>query len=113
MAFEEIHLPNSFSRESMVGFLSPYEFFCEAEMIAELIKSYRGVYCIRCREPISVSARVARMKDESTQTVIDGPYKFVARCRLCRHEAIYAVGDVRTFDGEPRKLTSKARAAGA
>jgi hypothetical protein len=82
-------------------------------MIAELMKSYRGVVCVWCREPIAVSARVARLLDgfESEQT--NPPHAFIARCKLCEQENIYSIADVRTFDGEPRRKSPKARAAGS
>ena len=77
-------------------------------MIVEAIKEYRAVPCRRCNEPIPVSSKVVRLQDQS-----DAPGGFVARCRVCEHESVYAIRDVQKFDGEPRKRISRGRAARA
>lgn len=80
-------------------------------MIAELARSFRGVPCGRCNAPIAVSAKVVSPADEPEDDDIHTPHTFIARCRLCEHEDIYAVTAVRTFDRHPR--SRKARAASA
>ena len=76
-------------------------------MIAELMKNYRAVLCIRC------SAKVVSLQDEFEFNETDAPGGFVARCRVCEHESVYAIRNVQRFDGEPRKRVSRAWAAGA
>jgi hypothetical protein len=81
-------------------------------MIAELIRSYRGVLCSRCRQPIPVSAKIASLQDEHEHRETQAPHAFTLRCRFCEEEGIYAIGDVRILDGEPRLRVLRARAAG-
>ncbi len=80
-------------------------------MIAELMKSYHGVSCAWCREPIAVSAKVASLRDQ-LEFEETNPRAFIARCKLCECENIYSIADVQTFDGVKRS-SKKSRAAGA
>lgn len=81
-------------------------------MIAELIRSYCGVCCRWCREPIPVSERVVILQD-AVRSEANLPHTFVARCKLCEYESIYTISDLQRFEGEPRKRASRAKAAGA
>jgi len=81
-------------------------------MIA-LMKSYSGVCCIQCREPIPVSAKVVSLQDQVVSKENYVPHAFVVRCRSCECENMYSIADVEVFEGEPRKRRSKARSAGA
>jgi len=82
-------------------------------MITELMKSYRAVLCSRCNEPIPASSRVVSLLDEIEHIDTNVPHKFIARCKLCGYESVYAISDVQRFDGEPRNRNSRARAARA
>ena len=81
-------------------------------MISELMKNYYGVLCRRCNEPIPVSPKV-RLQDEFECSRTDAPGGFVARCRVCEHENVYTITQLRSFEGEPRNRTARRRAAGA
>jgi hypothetical protein len=82
-------------------------------MIAELVKSYQGVSCLRCREPIAVSARIASLREELECEDREVLRTFIARCRGCEYEDIYPVAAVQRFDGEPRRRSIRTRSAGA
>jgi RNase P subunit RPR2 len=82
-------------------------------MIAELTKSYRAVTCSYCNEPIPVPSRVVTLQDELHGGEANLPRTFTARCKMCEYESVYAIDDVRSFDGEPRMRTPRARAARA
>jgi hypothetical protein len=82
-------------------------------MIAELAKTYRGVSCVRCREPIPVSAKVASLEDELEYKETNTIRTFAVRCRLCEQENIYSVADLEIFEGAPRDRILKTRAARA
>jgi hypothetical protein len=79
-------------------------------MISELMRSYRGVLCRRCNEPIPVLPKVFSLQDEFEYSKTEAPGGFVARCRVCEHENVYAIKQLKTFDGEPRSRNAKRRA---
>ena len=79
-------------------------------MIAELKKSYRGVLCLRCGEPIPISAKVANLQDELKYADPNASHTFIARCGLCESESVYSSKDLKKFDGEPRKRARRPRA---
>jgi hypothetical protein len=79
-------------------------------VIVEL-KSYRGVSCFRCGEPIPVSAKVMSLQHETEHGGANGAYAFAVRCKICESESVYVISDILTFDGEPSTRRRKARAA--
>lgn len=81
-------------------------------MIAEIAKDYRGVLCRRCREPIPISVKVASLHDEIEASEPSAPHAFVARCRMCDGESVYAMGEIQVIEGTPPARRLRARAAG-
>jgi len=75
-------------------------------MISDL-NSYRGVSCLRCGEPIPVSARVVSLQDEIAYGEMPASHTFTARCRLCESESMYVIKHLRKFFGEPRSRVSR------
>ena len=65
-------------------------------MIAELMKRYVGVACHWCREPISLSAKVANLLEKIADSEANSPRAFVARCKFCEYESVYTVSDVQS-----------------
>jgi hypothetical protein len=73
-------------------------------MIAEA-KCYRGVICIHCHQPTPLTsaadhkAQKHKRREEDEFDILSTPL----RCYWCHGEAIYAITDVREFEGSPRK----------
>ena len=81
-------------------------------MVAGVTKNYRGVRCVRCREPIAVCATVVSLQEKAEYGQSNEPHTFTARCRVCEHENIYSMSDIQVFVGEPRQnLRSRAASA--
>ena len=77
----------------------------------QLITNFRGVLCLRCRMPIPVSSRVVSFLNEGEYRESTRSHTFTTRCKLCEHESIYSVADVRIFDGDPRMRSWEAGAS--
>jgi hypothetical protein len=84
-------------------------------MIAEADKQqYRGVLCIHCRQPIPLSASLARKEKELKESEPNEMNEltsrsFNLRCRVCHGEALYTESDTIDCDGAPRVRKSPVR----
>jgi hypothetical protein len=79
----------------------------EVQVIAALIKGYRGVSCVWCGEAFAVSTSVMRLEDKLESEDANLPRSFIARCKVCRCENVYSTAAIETFEGEPKKASSK------
>ncbi len=88
-------------------------------MILEAKQQYRGVLCLRCRQPIPLSRfaageecgfrpQEASGRDESTVLSFTVS-SFTLRCRVCEGEGLYTALDVIDCNGTPRIRSSQAR----
>jgi hypothetical protein len=76
-------------------------------------RSYRGVRCLSCRQPIPLPAILIKMDSTLTSkapdSVHDHPTRvFSLRCRACEREKPYRASDILDFEGEPRTRVSRA-----
>jgi len=75
-------------------------------MVAELVKIYHGVLCLKCGTPIPVSERVVSLT-ERDDAEINGPHTFLCRCIQCLAQNRYLATNIRVFTGEPTKRRSR------
>jgi hypothetical protein len=78
-------------------------------VIAELRKSYRGVSCLTCSEPIAVSSSLVGLQDDIDSGNANSRRTFLSRCSMCDRQNRYSIADVRTFEGESHKVRSRHR----
>jgi hypothetical protein len=69
-------------------------------------RSYRGVKCLYCRQPIPISPRVAviefELRDNETPLLTQIKCQmFRLRCMACGKEKPYIMEEIREFDGTP------------
>jgi hypothetical protein len=72
-------------------------------MILEANKAhYLGVSCLRCGAPIPVS-----VKHSSPDEITNASLSFTLRCRACEEESVYALSEMKKFEGEPKTRRSR------
>src|SRR6266700_3623907 len=77
-------------------------------------KSFRGVKCLHCKQPIPIPALVARTEAEppASETMPGRHQKcqvFHLRCSACGKEKPYKIGEILEFEGEPTDRTPRAQ----
>jgi L-lactate utilization protein LutB len=75
-------------------------------MIQEATQHYLGVACSRCKAPIPVSPKSAKLYEELQKETSEAshtakPHAFALRCKSCAAESIYSVGAIQQFEGAP------------
>jgi hypothetical protein len=69
-------------------------------------KTYRGVICLHCKQPIPIPSLVARIEAElpayeSTPERNQKCQVFHLRCAACGKEKPYKISEIVEFEGEP------------
>jgi len=80
-------------------------------MTAEMLRTFHGVSCVKCREPIRVSSKVVGLLDAIEQGDTNLPHTFETRCKLREFESLYVVSDIQIFQGEARRQALRTQAA--
>jgi len=80
-------------------------------------KTYQGVCCFYCSEPIRLSTRLLELhRVGSDRSTADLPYQcqvFILRCNACSKELHYLKSEIETFEGEPPKTGYANRPTGS
>lgn len=84
-------------------------------MIAQANKQeYRGVLCIHCRQPIPLSASLARKEKEMGESEPSESGQLMSRsfnlrCRVCHGESTYTAAEIIDCEGTPRTRSLASR----
>jgi hypothetical protein len=72
-------------------------------------KSYRGVLCGYCRQPIPLPGIVEKIAGAEAESASQetGVRSFHLRCRACEREKTYRIGDIAEFEGSPKPRSSR------
>jgi hypothetical protein len=77
-------------------------------------RTYRGVLCMSCRQPIPLPEMLANMdtefRNQAPGVSLEHPTRvFKLRCRACYREKPYLASEIMDFEGEPRAAVSRPR----
>lgn len=70
---------------------------------AATVKSYRGVLCGYCRQPIPVPGIIEQFVANESDSSEKQGRTFNLRCRACEREKRYRLSDVIEIEGSPRQ----------